>query len=100
MITNQQMVGVRLKTQASWLAERAHCELMLAMFAKGVEVFQGRSMEPLQTMVVEIRDNQLFVLWVTDDGVRIVELTSCISCLACGAAAAQERLLIHLTILR
>ncbi len=94
-ITNQQMVSVRLKTQACWFIEIA--KLLLAILAKGVEVFQGGPMEPLQTMVVTIRDNHLFMLRIIDDGVRTFELTSCISCLACGAA--QERLLLHLTIL-
>ncbi len=95
LITNQQMVSVRLKTQASWIIEIA--KLLLAMFAKGVEEFQGGSMESLQTMVEFIRDNHLFTLRIIDDGLRPVELTRCISCLSCGAA--QERLLIHLTIL-
>ncbi len=94
MITNQQMASVRLKTQAQWSIEIT--QLLLALLAKGVEVFQGGSMEPLQTIVVAIRDNHLFMLWILDDGVRPVEFTSCISFLACGA---QERLLIHLTIL-
>ncbi len=94
-VTNQQMVGVKLMTQACWIIEIA--KLLLAILAKGVEVFQGGSMEPLQTMIELIRDNHLFMLWIIDDGLRIMELTSCISCLASGAA--QERLLIHLTIL-
>ncbi len=94
-ITNQQMASVRLKTQACWIIEIA--KLLHAFLAKGAEVFQAGSMEPLQTIVVLIRGNQLFMMWIIDDGVRRIELTSCISCLACGAA--QERLLIHLTIL-
>ncbi len=48
-ITNQQIVSVRLKTQARWLVEIT--KVLLAFFAKGVEVFQGGSMEPLQTMI-------------------------------------------------
>ncbi len=59
-ITNQQMVSVRLKTQAYWLPEIA--KLLKALLAKGVEVGQGGLMEPLQTMVVAIRDNHLFML--------------------------------------
>ncbi len=93
-ITNHHMTSVRLKTQACWTAEKAK---LLTLFAKGVEVVQGGSMEPLQTIVVTIRDDYLFMLRIVDDGVRIFELTSCISFLACGAV--QERLLIHLTIL-
>ncbi len=88
-ITNQQMASVRLKTQACWLIEIA--KLLLAMFPKGVDVLQGGSMEPLQTMVAKIRDNHPFMLWIIDDGPRHVELASCISFLACPA---QERLLI------
>ena len=87
-------IPLRLKTQACWIVEIA--KMLLALLAKGVEVCQGGSMEPLQTMVVEIRDNHLFMLRIIDDGVRTIELTSCISIIACGA---QERLLIHLTIL-
>ncbi len=95
-ITNQQMASVRLKTRACWTIKIA--KLLLAILAKGVEVCQGGSMEPLQTMVVFIRDNQFFMLWIIDDGVRIAELTSCISIIACDAA--QERLPIHSTIRR
>ncbi len=95
VFANQQMASVRLKTQACWFIEIA--KLLLASFAKGVKVGQGGSMEPLKTMVEEIRNNHLFMLWIIDDGVRMYCLSSCISFLACGAA--QERLLIHLTIL-
>ncbi len=87
-LTNQQMASVGLKTQACWIFDIAK---LLAKLAKGVEVFQGGSMEPLQTMVELIGDNHLFMLWIIDDGVRIVELTS--------GYVAQERFLIHLTIL-
>ncbi len=101
-ITNQQMASVRFKTQACWMIEITEFFLTIfaifAIFAKGVEVGQGGSMEPLQTMVTLIRDNHLFMLWIIDDGVMTIELTTCISFLACGAGAAQERLLIHLTI--
>ncbi len=96
LITKHQVASVRLKTQARWMIEIA--KLLLALFAKGVEVFQGGPMEPLQTMVVAIRDHHLFMLRIIDDGVRVIELASCcISFLACGAA--QERLLIHTVIL-
>ncbi len=64
-ITNQHMASVRLKTQACWFIEIA--EFLLALLAKGVEVGQGGSMEPLQTMVVVIGDNHLFMLWIIDD---------------------------------
>ncbi len=94
VFTNYHMAGVRLKTQACWLIEIA--ELFLAKLAKGVEVGQGGSMEPLETMVAEIRDNHLFMLWIIDDGVRTFEFTSRTPFLTSGA---QERLLIHLTIL-
>ncbi len=94
LITNHQMASVRLKTQACWSVELAKSP---PVFPKGVEVFQGGSMEPLQTIVNRIRDNQLFMLWIIDDGVRTIELTSSISSFACGVA--QERLFIHLTIL-
>ncbi len=53
-------------------------------------MFQGGSMEPLQAMVLEIRNNQFFTLWIIDDGPRILELTSHIFFLAYGAT--QERL--------
>ncbi len=96
LIANQQMASVRLKTQACWSTEVT--KLLLALFAKGVEVFQGGSMEPLQTMVILIRDNQLFMLWIIDDGVRIIELTSCISFFACSAAQERLLLLTHSTI--
>ncbi len=95
LVTNQQMASVRLKTQGYWVFEIA--KLLLALLTKGADVSQSGSMEPLQTMVIAIRDNHLFMVWIIDDGVRIVELTSRISFLACGVA--QERLLIHLTIL-
>jgi hypothetical protein len=54
-ISNQQMASVRLKTQACWALDRTKS---LALLAKGVEVGQGGSMKPLQTMTVVIRQRQ------------------------------------------
>ena len=92
-VTNHQMLSVRLKTQACWLIEIT--KLLLAMLAKGTEVLQCVALEPLQTMVAKVRDNQFFMLLIIDDGARSVELSICISFLASGA---QERLLLHLAI--
>ncbi len=95
-ITNHHMASVRLKTQACWKIEITQFSVIVQS-AKGVEVLQGGSMEPLQTVVVLVRDNHLFMLWIIDDGVGLVEFPSFSSSLVCDA---QERLLlIHLTIL-
>ena len=91
-ITNHQMLSVRLKTKACWMTEITK---LLAFLAKGTEVLQCVALEPLQTVVQEVRDNQFFMLLIIDDGPRGVELYICISKLASGA---QERLLLHLAI--
>ena len=92
-VANHQMLSVRLKTQACWFIEIT--KMLLASLAKGTEVLQCMALEPLQTVVAEIRDNQFFMLLIIDDGPRIVELSICIPFLASGA---QERLLLHSTI--
>ncbi len=60
-IANQQMASVRLKTQACWIVEITKLSL-LALFAKGAEMGQGGSIEPLQATVELISDNQFFML--------------------------------------
>ncbi len=80
-VTNQQMVSVRLKTQACWILEIAKS---LALFAKGVEVGQGGSMEPLQTMVVAIRQSSLHVMdhrrWSEGNRIGQLHILPCLWC--------------------
>ncbi len=85
-IAHDQMMRMRLKTQARWTFELFSSLTVLS--AKGLNVLQCSSIEPLKSAVARIRDNQFFVLRVVDDEVREIKLTRRVA----FDSVAQERI--------